>query len=246
MAEHGIEAIDLVAVNLYPFAATVARPGCTFDDAVENIDIGGPAMVRASAKNHERVTIIVDPLDYGTVLAEIDREGGSVSAETRLRLATKAFAHTAQYDATVAAYLDRAARPSRGRVPRTARAAVPQAPRPALRRESAPAGGVLRRHGLAGRIDRLGVAAAGQGAVVQQPRRRGHRVRVRAAVRGAGLRDRQARQPVRRVRRGHATRGLRPRVPHRSRPRPSAASSRSTVRSTARRRGRSSSGSSSR
>jgi AICAR transformylase/IMP cyclohydrolase PurH len=110
MAEHGIEAIDLVAVNLYPFAATVARPGCTFDDAVENIDIGGPAMVRASAKNHDRVTIIVDPLDYGTVLAEIDREGGSVSAETRLRLATKAFAHTAQYDATVAAYLDRAAR----------------------------------------------------------------------------------------------------------------------------------------
>ena len=117
MAEHGIEAIDLVAVNLYPFDATVARPGCTFDDAVENIDIGGPAMVRASAKNHERVTIIVDPLDYGTVLAEIDREGGSVSAETRLRLATKAFAHTAQYDATVAAYLDRAARPSAGEFP---------------------------------------------------------------------------------------------------------------------------------
>jgi phosphoribosylaminoimidazolecarboxamide formyltransferase / IMP cyclohydrolase len=117
MAEHGIEAIDLVAVNLYPFAATVARPGCTFDDAVENIDIGGPAMVRASAKNHGRVTIIVDPLDYGTVLAEIDREGGSVSAETRLRLATKAFAHTAQYDATVAAYLDRAARPSTGEFP---------------------------------------------------------------------------------------------------------------------------------
>jgi phosphoribosylaminoimidazolecarboxamide formyltransferase/IMP cyclohydrolase len=110
MAEHGIDAIDLVAVNLYPFAATVARPGCTFEDAVENIDIGGPAMVRASAKNHERVTIIVDPLDYGTVLAEIDREGGGVSAQTRRRLATKAFAHTAQYDAAVAAYLDRATR----------------------------------------------------------------------------------------------------------------------------------------
>ena len=110
MARHGIEAIDLVAVNLYPFAATVARPGCTFDDAIENIDIGGPAMVRASAKNHDRVTIVVDPLDYGTVLAEIDREGGGVSVETRLRLATKAFAHTAQYDAAVASYLGRAGR----------------------------------------------------------------------------------------------------------------------------------------
>ena len=110
MAEHGIEPIDLVAVNLYPFAATVAKAGCTSEEAIENIDIGGPAMVRASAKNHERVTIVVDPLDYGTVLAEIEREGGSVSAETRRRLATKAFAHTAQYDAAVAAYLDRASR----------------------------------------------------------------------------------------------------------------------------------------
>jgi len=110
MAEHGIEAIDLVAVNLYPFAATVARPGCSLEEAVENIDIGGPAMVRASAKNHDRVTVIVDPLDYGTVIAEIDRESGGVSADTRRRLATKAFAHTAQYDAAVASYLDRATR----------------------------------------------------------------------------------------------------------------------------------------
>jgi len=110
MEELGIEAIDLVAVNLYPFAATVAKPGCTFEDAIENIDVGGPAMVRASAKNHDRVTIVVDPLDYGTVLAEIDREGGGVSAGTRLRLATKAFAHTAQYDAAVASYLGRAGR----------------------------------------------------------------------------------------------------------------------------------------
>jgi phosphoribosylaminoimidazolecarboxamide formyltransferase / IMP cyclohydrolase len=110
MAEHGIEPIDLVAVNLYPFAATIAKPGCTFGDAVENIDIGGPAMVRASAKNHDRVTVVVDPLDYGTVIGEIDRAGGGVSAETRLRLATKAFAHTAQYDAAVASYLGRAKR----------------------------------------------------------------------------------------------------------------------------------------
>ena len=117
MAEHGIEAIDLVAVNLYPFAATIAKPGCTFEDAIENIDVGGPAMVRASAKNHDRVTVVVDPLDYGAVLAEIDRGGGSVSAETRLRLAAKAFTHTAQYDAAVASYLGQAARPSAGPFP---------------------------------------------------------------------------------------------------------------------------------
>jgi len=101
-------------VNLYPFAATVAKAGCTFEDAIENIDIGGPAMVRASAKNHDRVTIVVDPLDYGTVLAEIDRSGGSVSDATRRRLATKAFAHTAQYDAAVANYLDRAGHATNG------------------------------------------------------------------------------------------------------------------------------------
>ena len=117
MAEHGIEPIDLLAVNLYPFAATVAKPGCTFEDAVENIDIGGPAMVRAAAKNHERLTVVVDPLDYGTVIAELDKGGGGVSQETRLRLATKAFAHTAQYDAAVASYLARAARPSSGEFP---------------------------------------------------------------------------------------------------------------------------------
>jgi phosphoribosylaminoimidazolecarboxamide formyltransferase/IMP cyclohydrolase len=117
MAEHGIEPIDLLAVNLYPFSATVAQPDCTFEDAVENIDIGGPAMVRAAAKNHARLTVVVDPLDYGAVLAEIDRGNGSVSAETRLKLATKAFAHTAQYDAAVASYLGRVARPSSGEFP---------------------------------------------------------------------------------------------------------------------------------
>ena len=117
MSSHGIEPIDLVAVNLYPFAATIAKPGCTFEDAVENIDIGGPAMVRASAKNHDRVAIVVDPLDYGTVLAEMDRNDVGVTADTRLRLAMKAFAHTAQYDAMVAAYLERVVRPAVGEFP---------------------------------------------------------------------------------------------------------------------------------
>jgi phosphoribosylaminoimidazolecarboxamide formyltransferase/IMP cyclohydrolase len=113
MKEHGIEPIDLVVVNLYPFAATIAKPGCTFEEAVENIDIGGPAMVRAAAKNHERVAVVVDPLDYGAVLAEMERDnGGGVGAATRQRLATKAFTHTAQYDAMVASYLLQASRPN--------------------------------------------------------------------------------------------------------------------------------------
>jgi phosphoribosylaminoimidazolecarboxamide formyltransferase/IMP cyclohydrolase len=110
MREQGIEAIDLVVVNLYPFAATIARPGCSFGDAVENIDIGGPAMVRAAAKNHARVAIVVDPLDYGSILAEMDREDGGIGDDTRLRLAAKAFTHTAQYDAMVASYLSQVVR----------------------------------------------------------------------------------------------------------------------------------------
>jgi phosphoribosylaminoimidazolecarboxamide formyltransferase/IMP cyclohydrolase len=108
MREQGIEAIDLVVVNLYPFAATIAKPDCTYEDAIENIDIGGPAMVRAAAKNHDRVAIVVDPADYPTVLAELDRNQGTVSLETRKRLAAKAFAHTASYDAMVAGYLAKA------------------------------------------------------------------------------------------------------------------------------------------
>ncbi|HEY6644683.1 MAG TPA: bifunctional phosphoribosylaminoimidazolecarboxamide formyltransferase/IMP cyclohydrolase [Povalibacter sp.] len=106
MKTHGIDPIDLLVVNLYPFAATIAKPDCTFEDAIENIDIGGPAMVRASAKNHDRVTVVVDPLDYSAVLAEITAENG-VSEQTRKRLAAKAFAHTASYDAAVASYLGR-------------------------------------------------------------------------------------------------------------------------------------------
>jgi phosphoribosylaminoimidazolecarboxamide formyltransferase/IMP cyclohydrolase len=106
MREHGIEPIDLAVINLYPFAATIAKPGCTIDEAIENIDIGGPAMVRASAKNHDRVAIVVDPLDYGAVIDEMERYGGTVTATTRRRLAAKAYAHTASYDAMVAGYLN--------------------------------------------------------------------------------------------------------------------------------------------
>ncbi len=104
MLENGIEPIDLLAVNLYPFAATVSRPDCTYEAAVENIDIGGPAMVRAAAKNHAAVTVLVDPGDYRTLLEELAANQGATSESLRRRLGAKAFAHTAQYDATVSAY----------------------------------------------------------------------------------------------------------------------------------------------
>jgi phosphoribosylaminoimidazolecarboxamide formyltransferase/IMP cyclohydrolase len=104
MRAHGIDPIDLLAVNLYPFAATVARADCSYDDAVENIDIGGPAMVRAAAKNHAAVTVVVDPGDYRGLLDELAANQGSTRVVVRRQLAAKAFAHTAQYDAMVSAY----------------------------------------------------------------------------------------------------------------------------------------------
>jgi phosphoribosylaminoimidazolecarboxamide formyltransferase / IMP cyclohydrolase len=104
MTTHEIEPIDLLAVNLYPFAATVSRADCTYEDAVENIDIGGPAMVRAAAKNHASVTVVVDPGDYRELLDELAANQGGTNIAMRQKLAAKAFAHTAQYDAMVSAY----------------------------------------------------------------------------------------------------------------------------------------------
>ena len=106
MAAHGITAIDLVVVNLYPFAATIAKPGVTDADAIENIDIGGPAMTRAAAKNHVRVLIVTDPADYAEVGAALRSAGGSEFA-LRRRLAAKAYRHTSTYDAAVADYLSK-------------------------------------------------------------------------------------------------------------------------------------------
>jgi phosphoribosylaminoimidazolecarboxamide formyltransferase/IMP cyclohydrolase len=105
MAKHDIPPIDLLVVNLNPLAQTVAKPDCTYADAIENIDIGGPAMVRAASKNHEAVTVIVDPADYARVQSELDDNGGATSIDTRARLAAKAFAHTAKYDTMVSRYL---------------------------------------------------------------------------------------------------------------------------------------------
>jgi phosphoribosylaminoimidazolecarboxamide formyltransferase/IMP cyclohydrolase len=104
MARHGIGAIDMVVVNLYPFEAVTARDDVAFEDAIENIDIGGPSMVRSAAKNHEDVTVLVDPDDYPAVVAEL-RAGGAVSEATNRRLAEKAFALTARYDGAIADYL---------------------------------------------------------------------------------------------------------------------------------------------
>jgi phosphoribosylaminoimidazolecarboxamide formyltransferase/IMP cyclohydrolase len=101
----GIPTIDLVVVNLYPFRETVARDGCTLEDAIENIDIGGPAMVRSAAKTWAHVGIVVDPADYPALLAELDIQGGALGEATRFRLAQKAFAHTAAYDGAIANWL---------------------------------------------------------------------------------------------------------------------------------------------
>ena len=104
IASLGIAPIDVVVINLYPFRATVAKPGVTREEAIENIDIGGPTMLRAAAKNWQDVAVLVDPADYAPVLAEMDAQG-EVGRDTKLRLCYKVFAHTAQYDALIARYL---------------------------------------------------------------------------------------------------------------------------------------------
>jgi len=105
MNEHGIQPIDMVVINLYPFEATVAKPNCTLEEAIENIDIGGPAMLRAGAKNYPYVTVIVDPTDYRPILAEMKQSGGGVSKETNFRLAKKVYQLTARYDQAISEYL---------------------------------------------------------------------------------------------------------------------------------------------
>ena len=105
LEQHQIPTIDMVVVNLYPFQQTVAKAECSLEDAIENIDIGGPTMLRSSAKNHKDVTVIVDPADYSHVLTEMKANGNKVSYETNFTLAKKVFAHTAQYDGAITNYL---------------------------------------------------------------------------------------------------------------------------------------------
>ncbi len=163
IADHGIVAIDLVAVNLYPFQMTISQPGVSFADAVENIDVGGPSMLRSAAKNHEFVLPVVDPTDYTKVL-EMLRRGG-ITPAARRDLAAKVFAHTAEYDAAIAGFLDFQG----GRVAPAARRRHGTGADPSLRRESVPARRALR-HAGAERHARPD-PAAGKGAFLQQPPR---------------------------------------------------------------------------
>ena len=103
--KHGIDTIDMVVVNLYPFEETIAKPGVTFDEAIENIDIGGPAMLRSASKNFKDVAVIVDPSDYEKVITEMKSRDGGLSYKTRFELAKKVFKHTSRYDAVIADYL---------------------------------------------------------------------------------------------------------------------------------------------
>ena len=119
MAEHGIDAIDMVVVNLYPFEQTVANPDCSLEDAIENIDIGGPTMVRAAAKNNAFVNIVVNADDYGSILSEMQANNGSTSQATRFDLAIKAYEHTAAYDGAIANYFGRLVPGGNENFPRT-------------------------------------------------------------------------------------------------------------------------------
>ncbi len=105
MIEHDIKKIDLVVINLYPFKETISMPGSTYEMAIENIDIGGPAMLRSSAKNFEFVTVITDNKDYSIVLDDMKKLGGEVSRETNFKLAVKVFENTSEYDGAIAGYL---------------------------------------------------------------------------------------------------------------------------------------------
>ena len=119
MAAHGIKPIDMVVVNLYPFEQTVARPDCSLEDAIENIDIGGPTMVRAAAKNHPFVNIVVNAADYASILDELKANNGTTKLATRFDLAIKAYEHTAAYDSAIANYFGRRVPGGSAQFPRT-------------------------------------------------------------------------------------------------------------------------------
>src|SRR5258707_11895017 len=107
VAEHDIPAIDMVVVNLYAFEKTAAKPGVHFDELIENIDIGGPSMIRSAAKNFQDVAVVTSPSDYGALAEEMAKSGGELSAATKWQLAQKAFATTAAYDSAIASTLER-------------------------------------------------------------------------------------------------------------------------------------------
>ena len=233
MREHGIPPIDLVVVNLYPFAQTVARPGCTLEDAIENIDIGGPAMVRAAAKNHAFVAVVTDPADYPRLMAQMDAQRGGARRRRRAsRSRPRPSATRPQYDGDDRQLAHRARRERQGaRLPRPAEPAVAprrrrcatartrtRRPRSIVERDP-PRGALANFRQLQGKELSYNNIADSDAAWDCVP-----------PVRRAGLRDRQARQSLRRRGGRHAARGLPQGLRDRSRPPPSAASSPSTGR----------------
>ena len=227
LAEHGIEPFDLVVVNLYPFRETVAS-GAGDDEVIEKIDIGGPAMVRAAAKNFESVGVVVDPSGYPEVLKELRAHGG-LSRATRERLASVAFAHTAAYDAAVAGWF--AERAATDGMPGFVGLALEKVDDLRYGENPHQGGALYRDAGSASpRTARGRACPAGQGHVVQQLARRGRGVLARGRPPAERLRDREAQQPVRRGGRRPAGRGVPARVRVRHASLPSAGSSRSTRR----------------
>lgn len=105
MKKHGIEPIDMIVVNLYPFKETISKPGCTFEDAIENIDIGGPAMLRSASKNFQSVTVVIDPADYSVVIETMKKNNGEIGSDLNLKLAQKVYKTTSEYDKMIADYL---------------------------------------------------------------------------------------------------------------------------------------------
>ncbi len=188
MQAHGIVPIDLVVVNLYPFEATVAKRA-SFDECVENIDIGGPALIRAAAKNHEFVAVLTETDHYEALLDELTRLGGTTLA-LRQRLAGAAYARTAAMTPLSPLF----SLPAGRDIPSPADAGWHAAPDIALRREPAPIGCLLRYGSAPGRGD--GSAGARKGTLVQQPERHGRSVRVRGRVRQPRRGHRETRQPV--------------------------------------------------
>ena len=203
LAEHGIKPIDMLVVNLYQFQRLAARRDAGEAEVLEAIDIGGPAMIRAAAKNHDGVAVIVDPDRYGFVLDEL-RENDGIGTATPPRARGRGLRAHGRLR-----HRDRELVQRRGELPRAAAARVRQGGRPGLRREPAPARRVLRRAGRAPPPALARDAALGQDGLVQQPARPRLGGRHRARVHAAGVRDRQARQPVRRGARGDDRRGVR-------------------------------------
>ena len=189
IAEHGIAPIDMVVVNLYAFEKTAAKPGVKFDELIENIDIGGPSMIRSAAKNFRDVAIVTSPSDYDSIADELSRSAGTLSRETKWRLAQKAFATTAAYDSAIASTLERISadqlqlKRRSSRIPADAALHLPQKARLAVRRKPAPEGRhVLRRLG-----HRRGQCppTSRQGTLLQQHRRPASRLGSRARIRRA-------------------------------------------------------------